>query len=350
MFRGPLVTVFITAYNCEKYIAQALESIINQTYKNIEILVIDDCSSDNTVRIIHQYKEREERLTYIVNEKKMGIPYNRRMGVELARGKYLAIMDADDVSMLKRIETQVAYMEKRPEIMAVGSYYKLFGKALNHVVKKIKLQPQEIKICLIFNDPILNSSAMIRLDQMKELKINYHLDYFVSQDYGLWADISKSSNIDIIPKILVKYRTGHNNITAESLKQKRNQRKKIIDRIHNELLDYYQFELYEHEKETFNLFFAEIPPALNEDFIKKTKEIIKKMIEVNTQKRIFEPNLFRKIANRSIELNIRLAQVNVLKRIKFWSELSDQSKFGIIIKSFYFSLRIYIKKLIYNLK
>ena len=104
----PLVTVFIPVYNCEKYIKESLESIINQTYENLDILIIDDGSTDNTVNLIKQYKDTRIRL--LRNDKNRGIPYTRSRGLEECRGEYLALMDADDISLSERIKKQVNFL------------------------------------------------------------------------------------------------------------------------------------------------------------------------------------------------------------------------------------------------
>src|SRR5690554_3918162 len=129
---NPLVTVFIPVYNCENFIDECLKSILNQTYKNIEVLLVDDGSTDNSVEKIKKYSDPRIRL--IQNERNMGIPYTRNVGLKEAKGKYIAIMDSDDISMPIRIEKQVAYLEQHPEIDAVSSFYIKFDEKSNKKV------------------------------------------------------------------------------------------------------------------------------------------------------------------------------------------------------------------------
>src|SRR5690606_28917246 len=112
--REPLVTVFMPVYNSEQYIREALESILNQTYQNLDILLVDDGSTDRSVEIIKSYQDTRIRL--IQNEKNMGIPYTRNVGLKEAKGKYIAIMDSDDIAVSNRIERQIQYLETNPHI------------------------------------------------------------------------------------------------------------------------------------------------------------------------------------------------------------------------------------------
>lgn len=339
---NPLVTVFITAYNSEKYISESLESVINQTYKNLEILIIDDGSSDDTNKIIRTYKDKRIRL--ITNDENMGIPFNRIKSVEIARGEFLAILDADDVSMLNRIENQVKFMNENKEVLVAGSFYKIFGNKIINRKYRLNLDSDEMKISLIFRNPLLNSSSIIRLNKIKELGINYNHKYFVAQDYGLWADISKVGEIVNIPQVLVNYRFGHNNITKLSSQKKSLQRKKVIDCIHNDLLDHYGFDLNIREKEIFNNFFNENEPEIDGYIANKAVLLFNKMIKINKQKQIFNESLFIFFLNKSIEESIKWSTVNFITRVKIWHKVSDNNIIYIFIKSAFFSLRQFAKK------
>ncbi|MGG4036979.1 glycosyltransferase family 2 protein [Heyndrickxia ginsengihumi] len=339
-----LVTVFMTVFNGENYIKSSLESILNQTYKNIEILIFDDGSKDNTNNIIKSYKD--SRIKLITNPRNMGIPYNRIKGLELAKGKYLAIMDADDISLPYRIQEQVNYMENNPNILAAGSFAKIFGKKFNNPVIKPNINPEEISVALMFYNPLVNSTAIFRLDKVKKFGINYNPNYFVAQDYDFWAQLSKKGKISNIPKVLLKYRFGHNNITKISNLTKLEKRKNIIHSIQNSLLEYYGFELTGHEKQVFNNIFDENNPIMNEDTIKFGQLLINKMILINSKKNIFDSDVFKRVLNYSIEESFKKSKIDLWKKIKYWRFISNRSIFYIFIKSSYYSLRDLCKSLI----
>src|SRR5699024_5828808 len=115
----------MAVYNAEKYIKESLESILDQTYLNLEILLVDDGSTDRTVELIESYND--PRINLNKNNKNRGIPYTRNIGLSQAKGKYLAVMDSDDISYETRIEKQVCFLEYHTNVDALGTYYEIIG-------------------------------------------------------------------------------------------------------------------------------------------------------------------------------------------------------------------------------
>src|SRR5690606_10581123 len=109
-------------FNRELYLAEAIESILNQTYSNFEFIIINDGSSDKTEEIILEYQEKDKRIKYYKNEENIGNNRTRNNGTKLARGKFIAIMDSDDIAVPDRLETQFNYLEKHPEIGIIGGF------------------------------------------------------------------------------------------------------------------------------------------------------------------------------------------------------------------------------------
>lgn len=337
--KKPLVTVFIPIYNCEKYLKECLDSIINQTYKNLDILLIDDGSTDNSLNIIGKYND--DRIRIIKNKENMGIPFVRNIGLNEAKGKYLAIMDSDDIALLNRIEEQVKFLELNEHIDGIGSYYKIIGRKINRNVK-LTSDLEEIKIGLIFANQIGNPTGMIRMDRIRALGLHYNNKYFVAQDYDFWFQLSKVGNITIIPKVLLKYRVGHGNISKTSKVKKSNERKKILDLIHNDILDYYEFEFTDAEKKLFNNLFSD---NSQNDFVYNNKfeikEMIEKMIYINNKKSIFNEYKFNKIIKKYIFSSISIQKINLNKKIDLINLLLKRDiKYiiKIIIKDFYYKI------------
>ena len=309
---SPLVTVFIPVYNCEKYIKQSLESIINQTYRNIEILVINDGSTDNTFKKISEFND--DRIRILNNDKNRGIPYTRSRGLIEAKGKYLAIMDADDESDLERIEKQVNYLEANKNIYAVGSYYKTFGKKYNRIFK-CETNIDKLKMGLIFNNQIGNPTAMVNLDKLKENNIKYNPEYFVARDYDIWVQISKVGELSIIPEILLKYRVGHENITKITQNSKQIERKKVIDSIHNDILDFYGFNLSEEDKILFNDLFDDNPlNKLDTNNIVKYNDLLNKILKNNRKYNIFNEEYLIEVLNKNLFRRINSSINNIKEK------------------------------------
>ena len=127
----PLVSVIMSVYNGEKYLVQAIDSILNQTYQNFEFIIIDDCSTDNSSHILQEYAQKDSRIKIIKKEKNIGIKgfiKNLNLGISIAKGKYIARMDADDISLPERFQKQVDFLENNPEITLVGAQLNLINE------------------------------------------------------------------------------------------------------------------------------------------------------------------------------------------------------------------------------
>lgn len=206
----PLVTVLMGVYNCNKYVPEAISSILNQTYKNIEFLIIDDCSTDGTLEIIKFFATTDSRIRIIENKQNMGLGYSLHLGMNEAKGKYIARMDADDVSMPHRISTQVDFLEKHPNVFCVGSSTKRIGD-LNRLsswfnVIHTRCKHAEIKAWLILGTPMFHSSVMFNKALMKQNDLNYDATYRRAQDYELWTRMVFIGDMANIKKPLLCYR------------------------------------------------------------------------------------------------------------------------------------------------
>ena len=122
------VSVVTPAYNAEKFLAKAIESILCQSYQDFEYIIIDDCSTDGTWKMIQDYAKKDKRIIAITNQKNLGIAGNRNRGVSLAKGKYLVWQDADDISLPRRIEKQVAFMDKHLKVGICGGSLQFFDQ------------------------------------------------------------------------------------------------------------------------------------------------------------------------------------------------------------------------------
>lgn len=242
------ITVLMPAYNVEKYIKKTIESVLMQTYENFELIIVDDGSNDNTVSIIKSIND--PRITLILNERNMGLPYTRNKLLNLANGSYIALMDADDLCHKKRFEEQIKYLKNNPDIDIVGTRYITFGKKILKV-NSVETNPNKMKYRLIFFNSLLNSSVMIRREFLTNNKIKYRDDFKVVQDYAFWIDCSKYGEISNINKVLLKYRTGHDNITKKSKKDNSILRSNLLGILHKEALE--QNDILLSDKQIYHL-------------------------------------------------------------------------------------------------
>ncbi len=197
--------------------------------------------------------------------------------------------------MLNRIEKQVNFMENNPEISAIGANYELLGKKLRRKIKSKYYMPEEIKIKLLFSNPIANPSAMIRKSFLDKKNLKYNINYFVAQDYDLWLQISKFGKIAILPDYLIKYKSVIQTFQESLSKKLGGRRKLIIDSIHKDGLEYYGFNLNEKELSVFNEFYSDNQiKKYDINFIKKILNLIETLVEINKSKCIFDKTLFKK--------------------------------------------------------
>lgn len=210
---NPKVSVLIPCYNVELYVEEAVRSIMNQTYSNLEILVIDDGSTDKTAEILQKLAQIDSRIKYIKNETNLRLIATLNKGIELCTGKYIARMDADDISLPTRIEKQVQFLEKNPQIGIVGSYLKEFG--LSNKTWRTEIKDKEIKSYLFFNTCFAHPSVIIRQDLLKTTNIRYNENYPHAEDYKFWCDLSEHTQFANLPETFLLYRINDNQVSKK---------------------------------------------------------------------------------------------------------------------------------------
>lgn len=177
----PLVSVIMSAYNSENYIAESIESITKQSYKNIEFLIIDDNSEDNTSEVIKKYEKSDKRIKFIPNSKNIGLTKSLNKAIMLSQGKVIARQDDDDVSLPNRLEAQVKHIHS-------GSYDVCFARATN--MQNSKPMPRYSfylppRLVVKYKNPFIHGSMVIKKEILKMVG-NYNENYYYSQDYYLF--------------------------------------------------------------------------------------------------------------------------------------------------------------------
>jgi glycosyltransferase involved in cell wall biosynthesis len=185
---SPLISVLMPAYNSELYIAEAIESILNQTYQNFELLIYDDGSSDNTRKIIDQYQD--SRIIKYYSNHNAGVVVARNSLIDSARGKYIALMDSDDISGVFRLEKQFKFLEKN-EIDLCGTSQWNFNQRTGKIkASKDSFSDADLRSLLAVYCSICNSTVMGKSAIFKEFK--YSLEMPMAEDYFLWCQIAAS--------------------------------------------------------------------------------------------------------------------------------------------------------------
>lgn len=223
----PLVSWLMPVYNAEKTLARAMDSMLNQTYKNIEVIVINDNSYDNTCAILDEYQKKDFRVKVFFNENRAGVAGALNYGLPLCKGKYIARMDADDASSVDRLEKQVRFMENNLSIDILGTAVRRIDtQEGTQITYYCPTDPEEIRCWLLFNIQAVHPSIMFRGETVRRLNIQY--PYVEAEDYDLFAsliDTVKMANID--EPLLDYYINTSNQMTTVI--------KKSIRRINNEV-------------------------------------------------------------------------------------------------------------------
>ena len=192
------------AYNAEKYIAESIESILSQTFTDFEFIIINDASTDSTKEIIESFQD--SRIILINNEQNLGVAKSLNIGIATAKGKYIARMDADDISLPERFQTQFNFMEKNPDIDICGSWTETFGD--NQCIIKVPEKHNDIKDELFFSCSMLHPTVIFK----KNLNLQYFSDFPRAEDYDLWCRKINDWNFANIPEVLLLYRIHENQI------------------------------------------------------------------------------------------------------------------------------------------
>lgn len=211
--KQPFVSVVMPAFNAGKFIQSAIESILAQSYKYLELIIIDDASTDNTYAIARTFLS-DARVKLLYNDQNQGIVYSRNKGIDVSRGKFIAILDSDDIALPKRIEQQVKYMQKHPEFACIGSFYHVIdsvGKRRTSI--KVPTIPNDIVTFLLFNVSFCHSTLMLRADAAKFYQ--YKSGFDIIEDYELAYRISRDFSIGNLPEFTVLYRVHGSNISIE---------------------------------------------------------------------------------------------------------------------------------------
>ncbi len=281
---NPKVTVLMPVYNGEKYIREALESILNQTFTNFEFLIIDDGSTDKSVEVIKSYTDPRIRLIH--NEINLGLITNLNKGLELASGEYIARMDCDDISLPKRLNVQVAFMDENPTIGVCGSWVETFGEVSGNAWKYPSCSA-EIMANLLFDCCLAHPSVMIRKSMFKRYQLKYDPAELYAEDFGLWFRCSMNFPLSNIKQVLVKYRITSGSVSRANAK-KQAETLKMMDR---KKLAYLGIEASNGDLELHRNIgsykFSSTP-----EYVFKTKIWLEKLRAANQDKQIYPKSEF----------------------------------------------------------
>lgn len=220
------ITVLMSVYNGEKYLRQAIDSILNQTFKDFEFLIINDGSTDSSVSIIKSYSDPRIRLIH--NKKNIGLTRSLNKGLRLAKGAFIARIDADDVSLKERLKKQYEVLKMNSDIGLVGSWVRIINKKGEEIDNwKFNYNSEKIYYLLNFRNYLAHSSVMFRRELIQSLG-GYNEAYKYTQDFELWNRISKVTKIYLVKKILVCIRNTSQSLFYKFYEQEKENSYQIV--------------------------------------------------------------------------------------------------------------------------
>lgn len=214
------ISVIMSVYNTkEPWLREAIESILNQTFRNFEFIIILDCPTDGSAAVVTQYAQKDPRVRIIENEQNIGLTCSLNKGLAAAKGRYIARMDADDIALPDRFEKQVAFMDSNPDVVVAGA--RVYTPGTDDTPQYEWTEDQDVlKIRMLFrNVGVPHPMAMIRKQVLDENGIRYTESVKKSQDYKLWTQLMHHGRIVIMPEVLLMYRVHENQISAAKSSQ-----------------------------------------------------------------------------------------------------------------------------------
>ena len=201
---APYVSVLMPVCDGECYLEEALRSILDQSFRDLEFIVINDGSTDRTAEIIERYRLDDARIR-VYQQPRHGLVAALNRGLTLARGAYIARMDADDISVPERIAAQVAFMDAHPEVGICGAWIETIGTPHTDV-RRYPTDDATIRSWLLFESVLAHPSVLIRRELLVKTGLSYDAGYVHAEDYDLWVRAAHHTALANIPEVLLRYR------------------------------------------------------------------------------------------------------------------------------------------------
>ncbi|OBZ12019.1 hypothetical protein A8L34_17055 [Bacillus sp. FJAT-27264] len=280
------ITVLMSAFNTRPYIKNAVESILNQTCRDFEFLIIDDCSTDGTLEYLQSLEDPRIRL--ITHSSNKGLVHCLNEGLDLSTGEYIARMDSDDISAPHRFETQLRYMEAHPEVGVLGTFITLFHngelvpKPTNH---------EDIRCWQLFYCCVGHPTVFMRSSVLKEHDIHYNPGFKHAEDYEFWSRLSELTRIENLPEYLFSYRVHEGQISTRQHQAQR----LTADRVRRMLL--YNLGVFPTEEE-FDIhmqFYLRTIPVHDYEGYSRALAWAQKLLERNQAAGIYDQETLNRI-------------------------------------------------------
>lgn len=295
----PEISVIFPVFNAAPFLAESIESILNQTFSDFELIILNDKSTDKSLEIIKKFQAQDNRIIIIDKEQNVGPANLRNEGINVAKGNFIALMDADDISLPTRFEKQIALLKNNPEIGVCGTWFTFFGSKKNKTIKH-SIDHDVIKVSFLHSCNIGNPTVMFKKEVLGDLKfIN---EYVPVEDYDLWSRLLAKTKFHNIPESLLNYRQHNNNISKTKIDNVNRSVKRVKINQLGEL------EIHPSDpKIEFYLNAISLKKGLSPDEIIETINASKFLLSQNKKTGYFNQDLLEKHINKVLIRTIRNA-------------------------------------------
>ena len=302
----PAISVLMPAYNAATYIAQAIDSILQQTFRDFELIIVNDGSTDRTEDIVLSYQDN--RIRYFKNDGNKGLTYTRNRLVGLSECKYIAFLDSDDFAVLNRLEVQYEILISNPELVLVSSSVMSLTESGETEQGNWLFNINEIQLPVhfLFYNPIVTSAVMFKKESLPaEI---FRDGYPPCEDYDLWVRMLFKKKGKVIPDIHATYRLYNNSVSKRKADDARNNRNKVIV----DQLEYYFPNMYSAEDAAIHLSLVEFSLKNSLQDIPALEQWIYKILDLNSCYHHFEERILSQVLyERILKKFLRLQQYNI---------------------------------------
>lgn len=314
----PSISVLMSVYNGEKYVKESIESVLDQSFRDFEFIIVNDGSTDRSLDIINSFKD--PRIKVINNVENKGLIFSLNKGIEYAKGKYIIRFDADDICLKDRFKEQYEYMENNTDVAMMSAYAKWFvdGKSLITKVIKSDIDYEKIKSKFIFENHINHSCVILRKNIIDKENYRYDKRYLHIEDYGLWLEIAKKYKVSTLDKVLLKCRISKSSVTSTANKDMRS-RQNIYNIIYSDIFDLLD---YNASEEDYRIHFEiSMIQNLNESIftLKDKEEYGKRLLEKNRGRFIDNKNLEKEFSYQLYKNSLYAGSYKEYKKSYFYN-------------------------------
>lgn len=301
--KQPQLSVILPCYNAAEFLQEAISSILTQTFPDFELIIINDGSTDSSPEIIS--KQTDPRIRVLQNEKNLGLIKTLNRGIGAANGKYIARMDADDVSRPERFEKQISFLDSNPQTGVCGTW--MFMIHNSKIYKHRYITSDLIKSALVFNNPLVHPSVMMRKDLFAGNEQVYDPNFQHGEDYALWISLLGKTDFAVLAEPLLEYRAHANQVSRQFNATQRASVKKAQEAIFH----YLGISATEEEKEIHFFLFLEDYQKTKAWYAAVEKWLLK-LVSANEKVKFFDSSAFRNICGEWwFRVNRELATVGI---------------------------------------